>query len=92
MIIEHTIGDKYQKADKNTDFFERLEKKQANQSEIEDIFSFLDKDIYEALPLMRKLDESGHPILGHHELPAEKSTEVKVISGEEPVPLDLVPC
>ena len=47
MIIEHRTRDKPQNADsfsKKTDFNERLEEKQANQAEIKDGFSFLDKE------------------------------------------------
>ena len=68
MIIEHRMSDKHQNADslsKKTEFYERLEQKQANQAEIKEGFSFLDKETYEALPLTRWLDKSGHPIPGH---------------------------
>ena len=64
------MRDKHQNADslsKKTEFFERLEQKHANQSEIKEGFSFLDKEIYEALPLTRRLDKSGHLIPGHPE-------------------------
>ena len=70
MIIEHRMRDKHQNADslsKKTEFYERLEQKQANQAEIKEGFSFLDKETYEALPLTRWLDKSGHPIPGHPE-------------------------
>ena len=62
MIIEHRTLDKHQNADslkKKTEFYERLEEKQANQSEIKDGFSFLDKETYDKLPLTRWLDKSG---------------------------------
>ena len=86
MIIEHRMRDKHQNADnlsQKTEFSERLEQKQANQAEIKEGFSFLDKEIYEALPLTSWWDKSGHPIPGHPELPAEKARK-------EPVPLDLL--
>ena len=54
MIIEHRTRDKHQNADsfsKKTEFYERLEEKQANQAEIKDGFSFLDKETYDKLPL-----------------------------------------
>ena len=51
---------------------------------------FLDKETYEALPLTRWLDKSGHPIPGHPELPVEKAAEIKILSREDPVPLDLL--
>ena len=93
MIIEHRMRDKHQNADslsKKTEFYERLEQKQANQAEIKEGFSFLDKETYEALPLTRWLDKSGHPIPGHPELPVEKAAEIKILSKEDPVSLDLL--
>ena len=93
MIIEHTMRDKHQNADSlsnKTEFYERLEQKQAHQAEIEEGFSFLDKEIYEALPLTRWLDKSGHPIPGHPELPVENAAEIKILSQKYPVPLDLL--
>ena len=42
------MRDKHQNADslsKKTEFYERLEQKQANQAEIKEGFSFLDKEI-----------------------------------------------
>ena len=69
---------------KKTDFYERLKQKQANQAEIKEGFSFLDKEIYEAVPLAKWLDKSGHP-----ELPVEKAVEIKILSTKDPVPLDL---
>ena len=89
MIIEHRMRDKHKNADsltKKTEFYERLEQKQANQAEIKEVFSFLDKETYEALPLTRWLDKSGHPIPGHPELPVEKAAEIKILSKENPVP------
>ena len=93
MIIEHRTRDKHQNADslsKKTEFYERLEEKQANQSEIKDGFSFLDKETYDELPLTRWLDKSGHPIPGHPDLPVETAAEIKFLARGEPVPLDLL--
>ena len=93
MIIEHRTRDKHQNADslsKKTEFYERLEEKQANQSEIKDGFSFLDKETYDKLPLTRWLDKSGHPIPGHPNLPVETAAEIKLLARDEPVPLDLL--
>ena len=68
-----------------------MEQKQANQAEIKEGFSFLDKETYKALPLRRWLDKFGHPIPGHPELPAEKAAEIKkILSEKDPVPLDLL--
>ena len=67
-----------------------MEQKQANQAEIKEGFSFLDKETYEALPLTRWLDMSGLPLPGHSELPVEKAAEIKIISKKDPVPLDLL--
>ena len=80
MIIEHRMRDKNQNADslsKKTEFYERLEQKQASQAEIKEGFSFLDKETYEALPLTKWLDKYGHPMPGHPELPVEKAAEIK---------------
>ena len=93
MIIEHRMRDKHQNADslsKKTEFYERLEQKQANQAEIKEGLSFLDKETYEALPLTRWLDKSAHPIPGHPELFVEKAAEIKILSKGDPVPLDLL--
>ena len=93
MIIEHRMRNKHQNADsvnKKTEFYERLEQKQANQAEIKEGVLFLDKETYEALPLTRWLDKSEHPIPGHPELPVEKAAEIKILSKEDPVPLDLL--
>ena len=93
MTIEHRTSDKHQNADslgKKTEFYERLEEKQANQSEIKDGVSFLDKETYDKLPLTRWLDKSGHPIPGHPDLPVETAAEIKVLARGEPVPLDLL--
>ena len=93
MIIEHRMRDKHQNADnlsKKTEFYERLEQKQANQAEIKEGFSYLDKETYEALPLTRWSDKSGNPIPGHPELPVEKAAEIKILSKRDPVPLDLL--
>ena len=93
MIIEHRTRDKHQNADslsKKTEFYERLEEKQANQSKIKDGFSFLDKETYDKLPLTRWLDKSGHPIPGHPDLPVETAAEIKLLARGEPVPLDLL--
>ena len=67
-----------------------MEQKQTNQAETKEGFSFLDKESYEALPLTRWLDKSGHPIPGHPELPVEKAAEIKILSKKDPVPLDLL--
>ena len=87
------MRDKHQNADslsKKTEFYERLEQKQANHAEIKEGFSFLDKETYEAQPLTRWLDKSGHPIPGHPELPVEKAAKIKILSKKDPVPLDLL--
>ena len=93
IIIEHRMRDKHQNSDslsKKTELYERLEQKQANQAEIKEGFSFLDKETYEVLPLTRWLDKPGHPIPGHPELPVERAAEIKILSKRDPVPLDLL--
>ena len=74
MIIEHRTRDKHQNADslsKKTEFYERQEQREANRPEIKEGFSFMDKETYDSLPLMRWLDKSGKPIEDHPELPKE---------------------
>ena len=93
MIIEHRRRDKHQNAEslsKKTEFYERLEQKQANQAEIKEGFSFLDKETFEALALTRWLGKSGHPFPGHPEFPVEKAAEIKILSKKDPVPLYLL--
>ena len=93
MIIEQRMRDKHQNVDslsKKTEFHERLEQKQANQAEIKEGFSFLNKETYEALPLTRWLDKSEHPIPEHPKLSVEKAAELKILSKKDPVPLDLL--
>ena len=93
LIIEHRTRDKHQNADslsKKTEFYERLEENQANQSEIKDGFSYLGKETYDKLPLTRWLDKSGHPIPGHPGLPVETAAQIKVLARGEPIPLDLL--
>ena len=93
MIIEHRMRDKHRNVDnlsEKTDFYERLEQKQANQAEIKERFSFLDNETYEALLLTRWLDKSGHPIPGHSKLPVEKAAAIKNLSKKETVPMDVL--
>ena len=95
MIIEHRMRDKHQNADnlsKKIEFYEILVEKQANQAENKEGFSFLNKETYEALPLTRWLDKSGHPIPGNPELPVEEAAEIKILSKKDLVPLDLLLC
>ena len=76
------MRDKHQNADslsKKTEFYERLEQRQANQKEIKEGFSFLDKETYEALPLTRGLDKSERPIPGYPELPVGKAAELMIL-------------
>ena len=87
------MRDKHQNADslsKKTEFYERIELKQANQAQIKEGFTFLNKETYEALPLTRWLDKSEHPIPGNLEVPLEKAAEIKILSKKDPVPLDLL--
>ena len=50
MLVRHHEANSFSE---KTKFYERLEHKQANQAEINEGLSFLEKYIYEALPLMR---------------------------------------
>ena len=80
---------RYQRLSIKNEFFERFIQKQANQAEIKEGFSFLDKETYEALPLTRWPDKSGHPMPGDLELPVEKAAVIKILSKKESVLLDL---
>ena len=74
MIIGHRMRDKHQNADKlgkKTGFYKWLDQKQTKQAEIEEGFSFLDKETYKAFSSMSWLDKSGHPIPKHPELSVE---------------------
>ena len=74
MIIEHRTREKHKNADslsKKTEFYERQEQREADRPEIKDDFSFMDKETYDSLPLMRWLDKSGKPIEDLPELPKE---------------------
>ena len=87
------MRDKHQNADnlsKKIEFYEILVEKQANQAENKEGFSFLNKETYEALPLTRWLDKSGHPIPGNPELSVEEAAEIKILSKKDLVPLDLL--
>ena len=56
---------------KKTDFYERQEQREADKPEIKDGFSFMDKELYDSLPLTRWLDKSGKPVEDDSELPEE---------------------
>ena len=53
-------------------------------------FSFLDKEPYQALLLMRWLVESSHPIPRHPKLLVEETAEIKIFSKKDSVPLKLL--
>ena len=75
VIIEHRTRDEHQNADsfsKKTEFYERQEQREADRPEINDGFSFMDKETYDSLSLNRWPDKSGKPIEDHPELPKER--------------------
>ena len=87
------MRDQHHNADslgKKTEFYERLEQKQAIQAEIKERFSFLNKKTYEALPLTRSMDKSGYPNPGHPELLVEEAAEIKILSKKDPMSLNLL--
>ena len=96
MIIEHRTRDKRQMptASAKRQIFMSDEKRQANQAEIKDRFSFLDKETYSELPLTTWLDKSGHPIPGHlrapHTRTSRAAAETKMLAKGDPVSLDLL--
>ena len=74
MIIDHRTRDKRQNADslsRKTEFYESQEKRKADRPEIEDGFSFRDKELHDTLPPTRWLDKSRKPIEDHPDLPTE---------------------
>ena len=81
------MRDKYQNTDslsRKIEYYERLKQKKANQAEIREGFSFLDKKTRKALPLMRCLAKSGLTIPGHLELKIEKATEIEILFKNDP--------
>ena len=92
VIIEHRTRDKHQNADslsKKTEFYERQEQREADRPEIKDGFSFMDKETYDSLPLMRWLDKSGKPIEDHPELPKEPP-EKTVLKKKRGMPVGIM--
>ena len=91
MIIEHRSRDKHQNADshsKKTEFYERLEEKQANQAEIKEFHSWIRR------PMIKYHSPGGWTSQGTHtrhpELPVETAAEIKVLARGDHVPLDLL--
>ena len=91
-IIEHRTRDKNQHADslsKKTEFYERQEQREADRPEIKDVLSFMDKEMYDSLPLTRWLDKSGKPIEDHTELPAEHETK-EILKTKTGMPMEMM--
>ena len=81
--IEDKMHDQHHNTDslsEKVEFYERLEQKQANQTETQEGFSFLDKESYKPLPLMRWLDQSGNAIPEQPKLPVEEAAEFMILS------------
>ena len=92
MIIEHRTRDKHQNAyslSKKTEFYMRQEQREADRPEIKDGFSFMDKEMYDSLPLARWLDKSGKPIEDHPELPKERP-EKTVLKRTQGMPMEIM--
>ena len=92
MIIEHRTRDKHQSADslsKKTEFYERHEQREAVGPEIEDGFSFMDKETYDSLPLTRWIEKSGKPIKDHPELPKEPP-EKTILKRTQVMPIGIM--
>ena len=92
MIIEHRTRNKHQNADslsKKTEFYERQEQREADRPEIKDGFSFMDKETYDSLPLMRWLNKSGKPIGDHLELPKEPP-EKTILKRTQGMPMEII--
>ena len=92
MIIEHRTRDKHQNADslsKKTEFYERQEQREADRPGIKDGFSFMDKEMYDSLPLTRWLDKSGKPREDQSELPKE-SPEKTILKKKRAMPIEVI--
>ena len=92
MIIEHRTRNKHQNADslsKKTEFYERQEQREADRLEIKYGFFFMDKEMYDSLPLTRWLDKSGKPIEGYPELPKERP-EKTVLKRNQGMPMEIM--
>ena len=92
MIIERRTRDKHENADslsKKTEFYKRQEQRKADKPEIKDGFSFMDKETYDILPLMRWLDKSRKPIEDHLELP-EELPERTILKKNGGMPMDVM--
>ena len=92
MIIEHRTRDKHQNADslsRKTEFYERQEQSEADRPELKDGFSFMDRETYDSLPLMRWLDKSGKPIEDQPELPKERP-EKTILKRTQGMPMEIM--
>ena len=92
MIIEQRTRDKDQNADslsKKTDFYERQEQREADRPEIKYAFSYMDKETYDNLPRMRRLEKSGKPIEDHYELPTEHR-EAATLKTKSGMPIEIM--
>ena len=92
MIIEHRTRDIHQNADslsKKTEFYERQEQTEVDRPEIEDGFSFMDKETYDSLLLTRWRDKSGKPIEDHPELPKEHP-EKTILKRAQGMPMEIM--
>ena len=67
-----------------------MQQKQANQDEVEEGCTFLDKYTHEALRLMRWLDKSGDPISRHPDLSVKKAADISILYVKEPMPSDML--
>ena len=74
---------------KKTEFNERQEQKEADKPEVKDVFSFIDKETYDSLPLTRWLNKSGKRAEDHPELPEERS-ERTILKKNGGMPMEVM--
>ena len=97
MVIEHITRDRHQNADsliKKTEFFDSQQQREADRRESKilacpPVFSFMDRETYDRLPLTRRLDRSGKPTEDHPELPAEHQ-EKTIMKRNPGMPMEVM--
>ena len=92
MIIDLRTRDKHQNADsfsKETELYERQEQREADRVKIKDGFSFMDKQMYDNLPLTRWPEKTGQPIEEYPELPTEHQ-EKAILKRNSGMPMEVM--
>ena len=93
MKIEHRMRDKHQNADslsKKTEFYEKLEKKQANQAEIKEGFSILKKINLRSASFGKLFGPIWTSNSGTPRVTGAGGSRKKILSNKDLVPSDLL--